>query len=186
MEAPGTQQGSGRRNIVHAQLRERTAAAHDAVDASFGRFDLHDRGGYADFLRAHAQVLPDLEARLAPTDLIPGWVGRTDQLTADLTALDIPPPPAVPVELPASAAARWGALYVLEGSRLGGAVLARQVDPAFPHAYLSAVHGPGRWQHILSAIADAADGPCWIDQAVAGARAVFTAYLRAAGSPPSR
>ncbi|MDO7843522.1 biliverdin-producing heme oxygenase [Sphingomonas sp. CA1-15] len=151
------------------------------MDAAFAGYDLATPDGYRGFLLAHARVLPGVEAALAPTALIAGWVGRTDALLADLDALAAPVPPVSPVVLPSGEGARWGAFYVLEGSRLGGAFLARQVAAGFPKAYLEAVHAPGRWQHILAALDRAAGGPDWIADAVAGAKAVFAAYGHAAG-----
>lgn len=80
-------------------------------------------------------------------------------------------------------AAAWGTLYVVEGSRLGGAMLARRVPAGWPAAYLGAVHAPGGWRAIRAAI-DAAGAKRdreWREAMVAGARETFALYARAAG-----
>lgn len=77
---------------------------------------------------------------------------------------------------------RWGALYALEGSRLGGAMLARRVGPGLPRAYLSAVHEKGGWlafQQSLDAAAEDADEE-WMDGAKRGAEAAFALFASAA------
>jgi heme oxygenase len=167
------------------RLRAETRADHAGVDAAYGRFDLADRAGYAAFLGAQARVLPPLESLLRPADLLPGWHGRAAPLAADLAALGIamPPPLALPtalaITLSGGEAARWGAVYVLEGSRLGGAVLAATVPPGLPRAFLGAVHPPAAWRNLLLALdrIDPRDHPA----ALASARAVFALFAAAAG-----
>lgn len=173
---------------LHLLLREATRADHDAVDAAFGAFGVTERDRYAQFLTAHARILPAVERATDPGALMAGWEGRTEALVADLAALGLAMPPPAPIQLPPGDAARWGAIYVVEGSRLGGLMMSRQVPVGLPSAYLSARHGPGGWRALLDAI-DAAepraagksepDEP-WRVGAVAGARATFTAYLEAA------
>lgn len=167
---------------IGAVLREGTRAEHGAVDAAYGGYNLADKDGYVRFLCAHARILPVAEHLLAPAGILPGWRGRTAALASDLAVLGLPMPEVLPVKLPSGAGARWGALYVIEGSRLGGAVLARTVGPELPSAYLGATHGPGSWQGFLAALDKADDGPGWRLDALAGARAMFAAYLRAAQS----
>ena len=161
-----------------AHLRAATRIDHEQVDAAFGRFALGTREGYRDFLTAHARILPLAERLIDPGALVEGWHGRTDALHQDLAALGGEVPPELDFALPGGEAARWGALYVIEGSRLGGAVLARSVPEGLPAAYLGARHGPGGW-HDLLARAEAAIGD---DRAAAerGAKAMFSAYLEAA------
>jgi heme oxygenase (biliverdin-IX-beta and delta-forming) len=77
-------------------------------------------------------------------------------------------------------AARWGALYVLEGSRLGGAYLEKRVAPGLPRTYLGARHEQGAWRRILGSLDHADTGPAWREQALAGARATFGAFIEAA------
>jgi heme oxygenase len=163
-----------------AALRAATAPDHQAVDAAYGGFSLGTREGYRGFLTAHARILPLAERLLDPGALVPGWAGRTDALLADLAALDAPLPDELEFEPLSGDAARWGAIYVIEGSRLGGAFLARSVPPELPCAYLGAKHGPGAWRAILEALDEAVVGPDAIVEASAGARAMFEAYGAAA------
>ncbi|MBY8822390.1 biliverdin-producing heme oxygenase [Sphingomonas colocasiae] len=166
----------------HRRLREATRDEHDAVDRAFGSLGLESRTHYARFLRAHARILPAVERAADPATLLPGWRGRTADLAADLAALDIATPESLPFSGLPGAAARWGAIYVIEGSRLGGAMLARGVPVDLPKAYLSAVHGPGGWRRIQAMIDAAADGAgaLWHADAIDAARATFSAYRLAA------
>lgn len=161
-----------------AHLRAATRVDHEQVDAAYGRFALDTRDGYRDFLTAHARILPLAERLIDPGALVEAWQGRTEALRDDLAALGGENPPELGFTLPPGEAARWGALYVIEGSRLGGAVLARAVPEGLPAAYLNARHGPGAWRDLLARL-DAAVGE---DRAEAerGAKAMFGAYLEAA------
>lgn len=162
------------------RLRAATGPDHDAVDAAFGRFDLTDRGDYAAFLTAHARALPAVEAALERFDALPMPPHRREALAADLAALGIAMPEPLPFAL-ADADAAWGALYVTEGSRLGGIMLAGRVGAGLPSAYLSARHEKGAWRALLAAIDAAVTTPDAIDRAVAGARATFALYAQVAG-----
>lgn len=89
-------------------------------------------------------------------------------------------PEPLPFDLADDGAARWGALYVTEGSRLGGVMLARQVGQGLPRAYLQSGFGPGEWRDFRHALDAAAGDDAWIDHAVAAAEQVFALYGRAA------
>lgn len=167
---------------LHLHLRTATRIDHDAVDAAFGGFGLRERAAYGRFLRAHARILPMAERLIDPAALLPGWQGRTAALEADLAALEVALPPPVDWVVPVGDAARWGALYVVEGSRLGGAVLARMIATGQPSAYLSARHGAGGWRELLDRLDGAERGVGWRPHAVAGAKAMFSAYRRAAAA----
>ncbi|MGJ3630037.1 biliverdin-producing heme oxygenase [Sphingomonas sp. MMS24-JH45] len=124
-----------------ALLREATRPAHDGVDAADGRFDLGVREDYAAFLTAHARALPAAEARMAMLPFAATLPPRAPLLAADLAALDVAPPD--PLALPTvDEAAAWGTLYVVEGSRLGGAMLARGV----PRGGRRGSGGPCPWR----------------------------------------
>jgi heme oxygenase len=133
-------QGSG----LRAHLRAATVSDHARLDTLGARFDFASPLDYAAFLSAHAALLPGIETRIAEGPLPPNWPARqrTAALAADLSSLGLAPPD--PAHAPAldSPSMRVGALYVLEGSRLGGAVLRRRLHaarPGAPCAYLS--HG---------------------------------------------
>lgn len=167
-------------NSAVAHLRAATRVDHEQVDGAYGRFALGTAEGYRDFLTAHARILPLAERLIDPGALVAGWQGRTQALRDDLAALGGEAPPELDFALPPGEAARWGALYVIEGSRLGGAVLARSVPEGLPAAYLNARHASGAWRDLLARL-DAAVGE---DRAEAerGAKAMFGAYLEAAKS----
>ncbi len=162
------------------RLRTATAAAHDAVDAAYARFDLRDPASYAAFLTAHARILPPIEAAVAASGVLPPFPPRTPALAADLAALDVAMPPPMTVAIDADPAAVWGSFYVVEGSRLGGVMLSRQVSAGLPTAYLAAGHGPGDWRRIRAAIDAADSGGDWTARAVAAAERCFAWYGAAA------
>ncbi len=161
-------------------LRSRTAAAHETVDAAFGGFDLLDRAAYARFLTAHAKALPIAEARAVA--VWPELRPRVPLLAGDLAELGHAAPLAATPAAANDDPRAWGALYVVEGSRLGGGMLARQVGEGLPTAYLAATHAPGEWRDIRSAIdaAGAGKDERWAEELVAGALETFDLYAAAA------
>lgn len=167
-----------------AQLRQATGAAHERVDAAFSTLGLADRAHYAAFLRAHARALPAAERVMAAVPLAREIAFRTPLLTADLADLDVAPPAPLAFDVAGEARA-WGVLYVVEGSRLGGAMLARMVPEGLPSRYLAAVHAPGQWRAIRTAIdgAGATHGDGWTREMIAGALDCFDLYERAAAHP---
>ena len=169
-----------------AQLRARTADAHARVDDAFSAFDLGNRADYKAFLLAHSRALPAVEKLIQSHRALPSLRGRTVLLEQDMKALDqampslLPFAPFVASGGRHSAAAAWGLLYVVEGSRLGGGILAKRVAAELPTAYLGALHQPGEWvrfRHAIDAEAARLD-PAWIDSAVEGAEAAFDLYER--------
>lgn len=171
-------------------LREATAQHHERVDAAFAGFDLADAGSYLGFLSAHARVLPAAENSVSLG--WDRWRKRTPLLLQDLADLGAEPLGGAPDCLLedlnlAEPAAHWGVLYVLEGSRLGGSVLAEQVGAGFPRRYLSAGHTGGSWRAFQEALEAAAspiagrpvDGG-WMEPAVAAARSLFERFESAA------
>jgi len=165
-----------------ARLRAASAPDHDRVDGLYGGYRLDETDSYGAFLAAHARALGAAEAALAAEPELPAWRGRGDALAADLAALGRPLPS--PLPFAAAGAAAWGLLYVTEGSRLGGAMLARAVPGHLPSAYLSARHERGEWKRTLEALearAAAAD-EAWRARALAGAAAGFRLYEAAAAT----
>lgn len=164
-------------------LRAGTGEYHNVVDGLFGRFDIADRRQYAAFLLGHARVLPAVEQALEQGGverLIPDWADRrrADMLRADLCALERAMPPLPPFSPLSTTDALWGAAYVLEGSKLGGAVLAKRVPTGFPSTYLS-FQGP---KGAMKAFMDRLDANSTVDheRAIAAARGVFAAFRAAA------
>lgn len=162
---------------AHAVLRARMAGEHAMVDAAFSCFDLADPGSYVSFLRAHAAVLPSIERALAADSSLPPWRTRTEALTRDLATFGLGTPQPFSIEIP-SLAEKFGLLYVIEGSRLGGRLLLRRVNPAFSSNYLAAIHEPGEWRAFIDALEERAalEGSGWLDCVAVGAGRGFQLY----------
>lgn len=142
---------------ARAYLRDLTREAHDRVDALFSGHDIGTEADYARFLLAHAAAYLPIERALdeaSAGSLIEGWDERRrgQLLIDDLTAmgLDVPEP----VEAPRfdSEAAVVGGAYVLEGSRLGAAVLKSQVGSSLPHSFLAPADSAGGWPRFIAEI----------------------------------
>lgn len=166
------------------RLRAATAAAHERVDRGFARFDLADAAAYAGFLAAHADAFLPVEAALDAVGaerLLADWPERrrADALRCDLAALGRPAAPGARFAIDDDAAA-WGALYVLEGSRLGGAMLARSVPDGMPVRYLAAPQPPGAWRTMLARLDLALDQDARCAAAIDAAGRVFARFEAAA------
>ena len=162
-------------------IREATAADHERLDGLFERFDLADPANYGRFLRAHAAALIPAERALdaaGAASIIPGWTDRRRGalLRADLAALAVSEPPALPAPVLESEAGCWGAAYVLEGSRLGGAMLARRVGAGLPHAYLAAPQPKGAWRQFIAALDAFLDDEPRLALATTAARTTFQLF----------
>ena len=176
---------------VRERLRAATLDAHERVDRCFSRCDFARPPDYRRFLEAHHAVLPGCEQVLAASGagrLIDDWMlrVRTPALVADLADLGMAPTPAATQTALLSPAAAFGMLYVLEGSRLGGAVLARRVlaggNPRCGEATRYLRHGEGSrlWPSFLLALeasGDVRDDPGAV---VASAIETFGRFERAA------
>ncbi|MDJ0386523.1 biliverdin-producing heme oxygenase [Roseomonas sp. E05] len=170
-------------------LRTATQDLHAEADRLGQGFDLRSRAGYRSFLRAHARALPALEAACDAAGLeqmVPDWPQRRRRtaLEADLARLGAALPPAGRVTLPSGPAA-LGAAYVLEGSRLGNAMLLRIIQNASAlanvsaTAYLSHMPGPEGWPGFLGRLEQALPEPTHWAEATAGARLAFDCFLMA-------
>jgi heme oxygenase len=170
---------------AHVALRAATSDAHDRVDHAFARYDLNRPGDYADFLTGHAAAFVPIEAALergGAVRFLPDWnlSRRAPLLAADLADLGRAPPS--PIEQPnySSDAALLGALYVLEGSRLGGAMLRRTVPPEQPSRFLSAVHSAGRWRTLVATLDRNLDTSAMLKLATDSALQTFGSFERVA------
>ncbi|MBB5710161.1 biliverdin-producing heme oxygenase [Sphingomonas xinjiangensis] len=176
-------------NPSHKALRDNTREAHERVDGAFAAFDLTQRNEYAAFLRAHAEVLLPLEAALdaaGAEQVTPDWPmrkrgGLIGEDLAFLRDAGRHAPPAAPEawRLDTLEAAA-GALYVLEGSRLGGKFLARQLPLSFPRAYLAPDQPAEKWRNLLDRIDAILYEPARLQSALAAAHLAFAAFERSA------
>lgn len=140
---------------AHATLRAATRAAHDRVDAGFAKLNLGDRADYRIFLRRHAAAFLPAEEALTSAGadrIVAGWSShrRGPALLADLAELGIEVPAFTLAPSYQGDARILGGTYVLEGSRLGGAILRRSVAPGLPRRFLDSVQPPGRWRAFLA------------------------------------
>lgn len=170
---------------AHSLLRESTRSAHDRVDSAFGGYDLADPDDYASFLSGHATAFIPVEDALdrsGAAQFLPDWgeSRRASLLSQDLSDLGIDLPERVEEPSFASDAAMLGALYVLEGSRLGGAMLRRSVPADKPSRFLSAVHLPGRWRTFVATLELSLSTNVRLRDATASALKTFALFERAA------
>lgn len=125
--------GSRKASDLRFILREATDAAHRRLDAGFAAHDLAQHADYVTFLTAMEAAFVPLEAWLdgvEPTFLPPDWAARRrgPALRSDLAGLGFAGPATdETLKSMSDDAEAPGVLYVLEGSRLGGQVLLRQV-----------------------------------------------------------
>lgn len=166
-------------------LREATDASHRSLDAALSRFDLSDAGDYRRFLAIHAMVLPPLEGALARADFersCRGWrdSGRGRALRKDLVGLGIEPV-VLRIVPRVSVAGAWGVAYVLEGSRLGGKILARRVaaggEPlAIGNARFLSCASILPWPRFVERLEEALASRCDLGAAIEGARMAFAMF----------
>ncbi|RVT97876.1 heme oxygenase [Rhodovarius crocodyli] len=182
--------GTAPQTGLRQALRSGTRDAHARLDSALPALAFHDPRLYAAFLRWHAAIVPPLERALEQAGiarLIPDWAERRrrDALLADLRALGAACPPAAWIPAPTGDSAMVGTAYVLEGSRLGGAALARTVAASLrPAATAYLEHGAGErlWPRFVEII-DTLPGICAAEAAAAANRtfALFEAAMPAFG-----
>ncbi len=168
-------------------LRDATTPDHRALDASLAPL-LGKEAGYRAFLIGSGEALFPLEAALSQAGveaLLPDWPrrARSAALRKDLADLDAHET-CLPIDLPAfsSPPSLYGALYVLEGSRLGAKALAQQAlaheSPRVRSAtrYLRHGTGEGFWPSFLLRLEGDAAAREGLEEAIASARATFAAF----------
>ena len=176
------------------RLQAETQASHLTLEGRlpFGQADLTPEK-YAQVLQAFSAVVPALEARLATLPIsdafdLPSRF-RREALLADMQALGVAPLPALHSWDDLTPAQGLGALYVLEGSRLGGAIIARELralnlTPEHGAAYFAPdPQLGGRWKAFCAALEEqvaAEQGAgTQADDIVRGAEQTFQAFLDA-------
>ncbi len=171
---------------ARAALRTATAENHEIVDAAFACFDLADPDGYRRFLTAQAGGFLAVEAALDEAGAeaaLPDWPTRrrAGLLLADLADLSVTPPePFAPLPHFSGKASMLGAIYVIEGSRLGGALLKRSVPETFPRRFLDARQDAGSWRRLLKSLDENLLRPDDLDAAILSAKKVFARFAKAA------
>lgn len=140
-----------------AQLREATKAAHRQLDhhpllaVLLGpTLTLEAYGQALAALHGAHGAIESLLADFAPAAILPR---RLPDLESDLAALGVTPCPlTIDVPLAGSDAEKLGMLYVIEGSNLGGVVIARQLATSLPatapRSFFGGAEGHPRWQRF--------------------------------------
>lgn len=192
-------------DVLTLRLRRETQAAHQRLEDSLALLDgAPDRERFTQALRAflgfHAAWEPAVAASPGTAGAFEGR-SRLPHLRRDLLALGEAPETLARLprcdaaaglaDAPASA---LGSLYVMEGSTLGGQVLARAVagagwGPAGGLTYFNpyGMETGRRWRALQAELNAAPRGEH--DAVVAGAQATFALlrdWMRAAGPPPPR
>ena len=170
------------------RLKTATAAAHERLDAYMSRYDLARRADYGAFLQAQAGAFMVVEAALdaaGAENHLPDWRERrrANALRADLDLMGLDLPEPAPVPLFRGEAEVLGAIYVLEGSRLGAAVLVRSVPGDLPKSFLS-TGNPGAWRALASVLDERLSSPELLDMAASAACSVFAVFENAARAFP--
>jgi heme oxygenase len=148
-------------------LRARTRAAHARIETvpALARLVADDltMAEYVAVLRSmhafHAALEPAIAGELADVPAAAALLdgGRMRALAEDLAWFGAPGLPPSPVSLPSGRAAALGALYVVEGSGLGGRVIARRVAASLRvtpgrggnfYGGLGADAARTRWRHL--------------------------------------
>ena len=168
-------------------LRDATRDEHDRVDAAFAAHDLSTADGYGRFLGSQSRAFVAIERAIEAAGvaaLIPDWSERrrADLLLEDLAELGVEPPRSVTAPALISEAEVLGAVYVLEGSRLGGAVLFRTAPYDAPRRFLEPEGVGPRWRALVALLDARLIDPDQIAAAVRTARSVFGCFHEAAGS----
>lgn len=171
-------------------LKHETEGLHTRLDAALSALDLADPSDYGLFLRVHAAALPPVERELERAGigaLMDDWPRRVRRpaLDGDLAALGLVPPAPIAFAPLLGADEMLGALYVLEGSRLGHAVLLRHLPEDAPTRRATGflAHGSGErlWGAFLAALAGREGTGADEARMVGAARRTFAAYLAAVG-----
>lgn len=170
-------------------LRTATRDLHLRAEDALGAGSCGTLVGYVGMLRSNLTVTEAVhratEASLPP-GMRKGLAADARRIRDDLARLDgsrHDDDARLDLDEPAGAI---GSLYVLEGARLGGKVLARLVETRLG---LTAAHGASylnsdgadtgrRWRHFLHALEERLVSNEDIDRAVAAARATFRLVIR--------
>ena len=194
--------------VAHVYLREHSRHAHEATEASDGMRRLMagqlDEAGYDALLRSQASLYRAWETEhatwLAGSLASAGWqyTSRAALIAADLVdrlpgsqARQTAPAPALsptPPTTKADDACRWGELYVIEGSSLGGRLIARRLRELYPqrahHFYAVGENAPSSWRRFQALLDTHLTDDAARRSAVDGALRMFARFRQALKDPP--
>lgn len=175
---------------LRARLRARIAPLHARLDQAIEASCLGEPRDLRRLLAIHyaalSAIVPALESAGAAR-LFPGWDGRSRlaALTADLSALRAAAPQWLGTRVFfLSEPEVWGALYAVEGSRLGNQVLLRRLtkrgNDHAQHATRFLAHCPEEavtWPRLVKRLEALDYRGDDFEALVRGAERVFSAYL---------
>jgi heme oxygenase len=169
-----------------AELRTATRAVHERLHEApvfvallEGRLPRAAYAGLLASIRTYlARLQPAAELAEAELDLPPGVRPRLALLEADLQDLGVAPPPLAGPTAPWPVAQAVGALYVVQGSALGGKVLADRIggsgEAAMPRTYFQGLPDDGlRWRRLCKALDRYGEALPRRAGMIAGAQAAF-------------
>jgi heme oxygenase (biliverdin-IX-beta and delta-forming) len=167
-------------NPAREALRSGTLDCHRRVDEIYSAARLGDRLSYASFLRAQAAAYLPVEAaldRAGIADIIADWPARIrgPLLVEDMAELGVAKPIFVRPPAMDGISQMLGALYVLEGSRLGGRLLKRLVPAHLPSGFLAG-ECSASWPTLLLQLERMLDTSERRSGAIAAARSVFSIF----------
>jgi heme oxygenase len=171
---------------VREKLREATVSLHAELDGIAEALLAVGKEGYARFLAGQGAVIIPLEKRLEISGIgkvVPDWPlrARRYELKADLREIAQPcdflevPTFRTPAEL-------MGAAYVLEGSRLGAALLLRTLELSTATRFLRHGQGKGLWPSFLHEIETNIDVNEHLEKTKLAATLVLQLFIQAMGS----
>jgi len=176
------------RPTAHDQLRLSTHHLHELLDSEFDLNNFSSAAGYSAFLLANWPCA-SIEAALDMAGIrhvLPDWDKRRRRrlLADDLAQFGISPPSTTPLAIDPDRGTLLGWSYVLEGSRLGAAMILRAVhgsgkEVAWETHFLRHGEGEHLWQSYKTALSAIDGDQPAISNACAGAELAFQCFLAA-------
>ena len=176
-------------------LRSETSEAHETLDRAHDGGDFVDLDDYGRFLEAQARIFPAAEAYLAASEefrTLPDWSGRlrSDALMADLAALGRNRPPLLSFSFHDRPGIAAGIAYVLEGSRLGGKLIARKLERGglqdAPVSFIAHGADDRFWPSFTTWLSARDQSEAYAEDALAAANATFGLFLLAVEQAPEK
>lgn len=184
-----SQRGSASKPEARWVLRDGTRDLHDRAEKALGDGATRRIESYVGMLRANLAMTESV--RLAVEAHVPRWLTAgldrdRARLCSDLADLGAAARPCASSLAISDRAGALGAIYVCEGARLGGRVLARQVEERLgmtAHHGASYLDGEGagagpRWQSFVATVNRELARPEDLDQALHAARTIFSLIIQ--------
>lgn len=158
-------------------VRAATAANHRRAEQSFAALIEAFPISYGRYLRAHASAFPAVGRAIAAAMEWQPWEARWRDLLQDLSQLGLTAPEPVAVAVAGSTDEALGMAYVLEGSRMGSAIILKAMPDQAATSYLRGGLDTAPWKQLKARLT-AAD-PAAAPGVIRGAQAAFAAFCDA-------